>query len=246
MKNLGWEKLFVLAVAASLALTIVAGRFSRREDSVQALAQTRLPSYQLILDAGHGGEDGGAVSITGVPESQINLAVTLKLDQLFGLYGISPVVLRSSDISLHDDTAKTIREKKISDLYNRVSAIESTENALVVSIHQNTFADPSYHGAQTFYRAEGESQALAKAVQETLKKSLEPENRRKAAKISNSVYLMKHITCPAVLVECGFLSNVAEEAKLCTGRYQTQLALCIAGGVLQYENSGSQQGKDVL
>lgn len=242
MKKLVWEKLFALGVVASLTLIMAGGRLAQWGSRQQALAPARLPQRQLVLDAGHGGEDGGAISITGVSESQINLAVTLKLDQLLGLYGLSPVVLREEDRSLHDDTAKTIREKKVSDLHNRVSTIESIENALVVSIHQNTFSNPVYHGAQVFFRAGEESRELADAVQNALREALEPENRRKAAKIPDSVYLMKHITCPAILVECGFLSNAAEEAKLRSGGYQTQLSLCLVSGILRYENGSSQPG----
>lgn len=239
MRKFGWEKIFALGVAASLALTALGGRWMDRQAAKPVFYPVRLAGRQLILDAGHGGEDGGAVSVTGVPESQINLAVTLKLDQLLGFYGLPAILLRESDISLHDPSAGTLREKKVSDLHNRVSAIESVPNALVVSIHQNTFPDPAYHGSQVFFRDGEESQAVAQAISEALQ-TLDPENHRKCAKIPDSVYLMKHITCPAALVECGFLSNAAEEEKLRNGGYQTQLALCIAAGVLKWENRGGE------
>jgi len=201
------------------------------------LACVRLPQRRIVLDAGHGGEDGGAVSVTGTPESQINLAVTQKLDQLLGFYGISSLPLRESDISLHDSTANTIREKKVSDLHNRVAAIEEVENAVVLSIHQNFFTDPAYHGAQVFYREGEDSFLLAGLVQEAIHRYLDTGNERKPAKISDSVYLMKHITCPAILVECGFLSNLAEEEKLRSPGYQTQMAMCVLSGVLELKNS---------
>ena len=151
MKNYGWKKFLAGSLVLALAVS-GAGiwRMSRMEKAV--LAPARLPGRQLILDAGHGGEDGGAVSLTGVPESGINLSVVLKLDQVFGFYGVVPVLLRETDISLHDPEADTLRKKKVSDLHNRVAAIEGTENAVVISIHQNTFQDPAYHGAQVFYR----------------------------------------------------------------------------------------------
>ena len=192
----------------------------------------RLPERRLVLDAGHGGEDGGAVSRTGVPESVINLAVVQKLDQLLGFYGVAPVLLRDSDVSLHDPSASTLREKKVSDLHNRVAAIEATENATLISIHQNTFPDPAYHGAQVFFRPGEDSRALALLVQDSLR-ALDPANKRIPAKIPDTVYLMKHITCSAVLVECGFLSNAGEEERLRSGGYQTQLALCVAGAWLR-------------
>ena len=167
-----------------------------------------------------------------MPESVINLAVVQKLDQLLGFYGVAPVLLRDSDVSLHDPSASTLREKKVSDLHNRVAAIEATENATLISIHQNTFPDPAYHGAQVFFRPGEDSRALALLVQDSLR-ALDPANKRIPAKIPDTVYLMKHITCPAVLVECGFLSNAGEEERLRSGGYQTKLALCVAGAWLR-------------
>lgn len=189
----------------------------------------------LILDAGHGGEDGGAVSLTGVPESGINLSIALKTDQLLGFCGQAPVVLRTSDSSLHDSDADTLREKKASDLHNRVSAVEQQENAVLLSIHQNIFTDQKYHGAQVFFAPTAGSQELAVHTQEILRSAVDPENSRQAKPIPDTVYLMNHISCPAILVECGFLSNPAEEALLRTDAYQTKLAAAMAGAWLQYD-----------
>jgi len=246
MQKEGWKKFLALCLAAALAVTGTAVFRLNREEA-PALSPVRLPERQLILDAGHGGEDGGAVSLTGLPESGLNLAITLKLDQLLGFYGVSPILLRETDISLHDPEADTLRKKKVSDLHNRVAAIEAVENATVISIHQNTFSNAAYHGAQTFYRPGAESEALAKLVQESVRQGVDPNNQRTPAKIPNSVYLMKHITCPAVLVECGFLSNPAEEEKLRSESYQTQLALCIASAWLRSgEIEGGEIGTNVV
>jgi len=246
MKKAQWKQIFAAGLA--LALLLAGGRGLRGGEKVQETwAPARLPGRQLILDAGHGGEDGGAVSLTGVPESGINLAIVQKLDGLLGFCGVAPILLREEDISLHDPEAETLRQKKVSDLHNRVAAIEATENALVVSIHQNTFPDPSYHGAQVFFREEGESKALADAIQAAIRQGVDPDNRRQAAKIADTVYLMKHITCPAVLVECGFLSNAGEEALLRQGEYQTKLSLCVLSAVLQYgEIQGGETGRGVV
>ncbi len=238
MQKISWKKILAGCMAVALAVT-GAATFRLYWSSETVFRPVRLPDKQLILDAGHGGEDGGAVSLTGVPESGLNLAITLKTDQLLGFYGISPILLRETDISLHDAGADTLRKKKVSDLHNRVAAIGATENAVVVSIHQNTFSNAAYHGAQTFYRPGAESQALAALLQETLQTGADPSNKRTPAKIPDSVYLMKHITCPAVLLECGFLSNPAEEEKLRTDSYQTQLAACIVSAWLR---SGEIQG----
>lgn len=189
---------------------------------------------QLILDAGHGGEDGGAVSLTGVPESQINLAIVLKLDDLLGLYGAAPVLLRGEDISLHDDSAVTMREKKTSDLKNRVKAIQALGDATLISIHQNSYPEGRYSGAQTFYAPTEGSQPLAEHIQTALRTALQPDNSREIKPIPDSVYLMNHIDCRAVLVECGFLTNAEEEALLRDDAYQKKLATVLLSAWLTF------------
>ena len=198
-----------------------------------ALAPAEGEGPVLVLDAGHGGEDGGAVSLTGVPESGINLAITERIDQLLGFWGAPPVVLREEDVSLHDPGADTLREKKSSDLRNRAQAVEQVENGVLLSVHQNTFTDKKYHGAQVFYAPTEGSRELAEAVQEALRAGLDPDNGRQAKPIPDSVYLLHHVTCPAVLVECGFLSNPEEEALLRSGSYQTKVAAVLAGAWLR-------------
>ncbi len=236
MKKAGRKKFLLLGLAGSLLLSMVGlWRIERRERSTPVFTQARIPEYQLILDAGHGGEDGGAVSPTGMAESTINLAVVLRLDQLFGFYGVAPILIRDRDISVYDPGCETLRQKKVSDLKNRVSLIEGTENPVVISIHQNTFSNPAYHGAQVFFRAGEESEALADLMQNTLREGIDPGNKRTPTKIPDSVYLMKNITCPAILVECGFLSNPAEEEMLRSEGYQKKLALCIASAWLRQE-----------
>ena len=203
----------------------------------------------VILDAGHGGEDGGAVSITGVPESQINLEIVLKLRDILALYGADPVLLREEDRSLHDESASTLREKKSSDLKNRAAAVEAVEGATLISIHQNTYPASQYHGAQVFYAPTQGSQALAERFQTTLREQLQPDNGRQAKEIPDSVYLMNHITCPAVLVECGFLTNPEEEAMLRDQDYQRQLAAVLAGAWLNQpgmDEADLQQGENLL
>jgi len=224
----------------SFIILLVAGLFALLiwlwpERETPVFLPARMPDTVLIIDAGHGGEDGGAVGTNGTIESHINLAVALRLSQLMDLYGAHSVLLRDSDISLHDTSCETLREKKVSDLHNRVSTIENTQNAILISIHQNTFQNPKYHGAQVFFREDEESVALAQTVQEQLKTALDPSNERVPTRIPNSVYLMNHITCPAILVECGFLSNPAEEQLLNSDAYQTKLALTLASAYFTYQ-----------
>ena len=187
----------------------------------------------VVIDAGHGGEDGGAVSPSGAVESSINLEIALRLDAVLGLYGVDTALLRTEDVSLHDPGAQTLREKKASDLRNRAELVAAVPNALLVSIHQNTYQGSNrYHGAQVFYADAASSQPLAEHVQEILRTALDPGNTRQAAKLPGSVYLMEHVSCPAVLVECGFLSNPEEELLLKTSEYQTKLAAALAGALL--------------
>lgn len=182
----------------------------------------------LVLDAGHGGEDGGAVSITGAPESEINLSIVLKLRDVLGLYGVDPILLREEDISLHDSNASTLREKKRSDLKNRVAAAEAVEGGTFLSIHQNTYPSGQYYGAHVFYAPTENSQPLAEHIQNSIKTALQPDNERTVKQIPDTVYIMNHITCPAVLIECGFLTNPEEEALLRDQTYQRKLAAVIA------------------
>lgn len=247
MKKWSGKKCLLVGVAAAVLVSGGAVAFRRPMPAAQALSPLRRPEYQLILDAGHGGEDGGAVSRTGVPESGINLSIVLKLDQLLGFYGVAPVLVRDADVSIYDAGCETLRQKKVSDLHNRVALVEATPNAVVLSIHQNTFSNAAYHGAQVFYREEGESQTLAAAVQEALRQGADPGNKRTPTKIPSSVYLFQHITCPAVLVECGFLSHPEEEARLRDGGYQNKLAVCLASVWLKnWTAEGSQGGKTVV
>ena len=219
----------LLGTVVLLILTL--GRLDRLMEPAMEPAAVRRTAL-LVLDAGHGGEDGGAVSLTGVPESQINLAIVLKLRDVLGLYGVDPILLREEDVSLHDEDAETLREKKSSDLKNRVAAIEKAEGGALISIHQNTYPSGRYHGAHVFYAPTDGSQALAEHVQSSIRTALQPGNERAVKQIPSTVYIMNHITCPAILIECGFLTNPEEEALLRDEDYQRRLAAVIAAAWL--------------
>lgn len=233
----------VFLVVVLLALTI--SRVGRMiEPVLHPVRYTGAPP--VILDAGHGGEDGGAVSVTGVAESQINLEIVQKLRDILALCGTDPILLREEDISLHDEGASTLREKKRSDLQNRVAAVEALEGATLISIHQNTYPSARYHGAQVFYAPTEGSQALAEHFQAALREQLQPDNERAAKPIPDSVYLMNHITCPAILVECGFLTNPGEEAMLRDEGYQRQLSAVLAGAWLTGQEKADLQLEENL
>lgn len=228
------KRLFILLTALGLLIPAEfhALNYYFRQSSPVIAPVTSQPLGTLILDAGHGGEDGGAVSLSGTPESHINLAIVQKMEDILALYGTSPILLRREDISLHDDSCGTLREKKVSDLKNRVASINGTQQATLFSIHQNSFPAGKYHGAQVFYAPTDDSQALAAHIQTALSRSLQPDNTRECKKIPDTVYLMNHINCRGVLVECGFLTNPEEEQLLQTPVYQRKLAAVLSSAWL--------------
>lgn len=186
----------------------------------------------VVIDPGHGGEDGGATSCTGRMESEYNLAISRRLDDLLHLLGYQTRMTRKSDVSIYT-TGDTIARKKISDLKERVRIVNETSNALLVSIHQNQFSDSRYSGAQVFYANTPGSQELGRQLQTQLVSALNPGSNRKSKPISG-VYLMENINCTGVLIECGFLSNPREEARLRDSDYQKRLCCVIAAVISQH------------
>lgn len=190
--------------------------------------------FTVVVDAGHGGEDGGAVSASGVVESNLNLAVALRLDALLRFTGIKTVMTRTEDVSIGDSSLTTIRKRKASDLEKRVDLVNTTPNAVLISIHQNSFpTSPVTHGAQVFWNTVPGAEDLAASIQNTLNLSVNPENKKKPKPIPASIYLTKHAQVPSVVVECGFLSNTDETARLQQPTYQLKLAAAVASGYLR-------------
>lgn len=212
-----------LVIAGSQAVTTVAEN------------QPILRQKVIVIDAGHGGEDGGATSCSGVLESRLNLEIALRLDALLHLLGYETKMIRTEDVSVYTE-GNTIAAKKVSDLRNRVKIVNETENALLVSIHQNIFADSRYKGAQVFYNAVDSSKDMAQALQTAFVATINPESNRKI-KPSSGIYLMEHIQKPGILVECGFLSCPEEEEKLRTEEYQNQICCVIASTLSRYFTS---------
>lgn len=245
MKNVKFTKWLSILLSVTFVCLLCRSLGCRVSELNAPVLSAKINPYEnetVVIDAGHGGEDGGAVSISGAIESRLNLAIAQRLNLIMGLLGIKTFMLRNSDISLHDSDASTIREKKVSDLHNRVSIIESLDNPIVISIHQNTFPDKKYRGAQVFY-ANGElSLPFATITQEILRSSLNPENTRKPVAVPSTVYLMNHISCKAILVECGFLSNPEEDVLLQSPDYQVKLATALASAYIQYEQT-TQEGE---
>ena len=187
----------------------------------------------VVIDPGHGGEDGGAVSPGGVAESQINLAVSLRVSSLLRFAGRRTLLTRSEDVTICDEGLDTMHQRKVSDLKNRVGLVEASEAAVLLSIHQNSLpSSPVTHGAQVFWNRQEGAEALAGSIQEALNAGINAGNEKHPRQIPDSIYLMKNISAPGVLVECGFLSNGPETERLQDPAYQLRLAAAIAAGCL--------------
>lgn len=190
----------------------------------------------VILDAGHGGEDGGAVAADGTPESGINLQITKKLEWLLLFTGYHPVLTREGEEAVYSSEATTLRQKKVSDLKNRVALINATENAFVISIHQNSLpSHPKVHGAKVFYNTVLPAAQAGSTVQEKLNLAVNPGNERPVTAIDSTIYLMKESLRPAILVECGFMSNPSESKRLQDPSYQIRLAAAITAGYIAFD-----------
>ena len=189
-------------------------------------------SVCFVIDPGHGGVDGGATSCTGKLESALNLEISLRLRDLMHFLGYQTKIIRTSDISVYTE-GNSIAQKKISDLKERVRICNETDNTVLLSIHQNNFTDGRYYGAQILYAPTQGSKELANYLQLELIRTLNPGSRRRA-KEASGIYLLEHIRCTGILIECGFLSNPDEEAKLRSEVYQKKLCCVIASGTLTY------------
>lgn len=200
----------------------------------------------IIIDAGHGGEDGGAVGVDGTNEKDINLEIAFKLNHILTAMGYETRMVRTSDISIHNEGLDTLREKKVSDIHNRVAIMEEYENCLYISIHQNKYDDSRIWGAQTFYSPNDEdSKTLAQFIQTSVATKIQPDNKRLIKESGTSIYVLYNATKPAVMVECGFISNPNELSQLKTEEYQSQMAFSISSGILNYCISEVTNGTEV-
>ncbi len=224
-------KRIVWCMMALLMLGTVAVIGFRKTAAAAISAQPGMPV--VILDPGHGGIDGGAVSKSGIVEKDINLSIALKLRELLRLSGYTVVMTRETDCSIHNPEAKTIREIKTSDIRNRL-ALMKQHGGVFVSIHQNSFAESKYSGAQFFYASTSGSKELAECFRSIVCTHLQPENRREIKPCTDDVYLIYHAATTAVLAECGFLSNPGEAAKLSSESYQQEMAFALYCGLMQF------------
>ena len=211
--------------------------------SSNAIVNSTLPV--IIIDAGHGGEDGGAVGIDGTFEKDINLQISLKLNDILSVFGYTTHLIRTTDTAIHT-TGETIRQRKISDIHNRADTMNLYENCIYLSIHQNKYEDSRIWGAQTFYSANfDESREIAQFIQNAVSSQLQPNNKRQIKKSGTDIYVLYNATNPAVMVECGFVSNQNELNQLKDSKYQNNMPLSIATGIINYNISEVQNGSEV-
>ena len=227
--------LTVLLMIFTLLFSFLASYFET--NAKPTLTQPQRAFSTVILDAGHGGEDGGAVSSQGYFEKDLNLAICEQLRTMLASNGISTVMTRTEDILLYDRNVDYQGRKKALDLLARRKIGEETPSSVFVSIHMNSYPLSQYKGLQVWYSPNNpESIELAKQIQTTVSSHLQPQNDRQVKVAGSNIYLLHHLQSPAVLVECGFLSNPEEAELLNTSDYQKQLAFLITLSILQNEN----------
>jgi len=225
--------LYIIAALLFLLLNgIILVRSDNASDKIIDTFSDSQTGNVLIIDAGHGGVDGGAVAADGTEESLINLNVALRIEDLASLLGLRSFLTRSDENLDYPDTADTIAKKKLWDQHRRIDIINSTENAVFLSIHQNKFPDSRPYGPQVLYGKSDGSQLWGELCHELLNKNLCPGNRRLAVPAPKEIFLMKNATCPAILVECGFISNNNELQLLLNDSYQKKLAAIILAAYL--------------
>lgn len=211
--------------------------------SVDTISNENLPV--IIIDAGHGGEDGGAIGVDGTNEKDINLQISLKINDILSVFGYDTHLIRTTDTSVHID-GDTIRERKISDIHNRADSMNLYDNCIYLSIHQNKYGDSRIWGAQTFYSANfDESKEIAQFIQNAITSQLQPDNKRLIKKSGTDIYVLYNAAKPAVMVECGFVSNQEELNHLKDNTYQNNMALSIATGIVNYNISEVKNGSKI-
>lgn len=228
----------VLFVVFVITVCIAAVKNSRldgvRVDSENSARRKSI----IILDAGHGGEDGGAVAADGTNEKDINLAITKKTAAFFEIFGVEYIPVRTEDTSVGDNSLTTLRERKKSDIRSREKLVKSTPNAIFFSIHQNMYDIAKYKGTQVFYGSQNpESELLAQEIQNSVKKRLQDDNTRQIKPSGDSIYLLYKAKAPSVMIECGFLSNPEELALLKDENYQKQMSYSVFCGLISYLNN---------
>ena len=238
MKSVLYGVKFLLCAVLSLAVILgIAYGFTRAKGQApDAMASASVRTPVIVIDAGHGGEDAGAVAQDGTLEKDLNLKIALCLEALCEINGNSAVLTREDDRLLYDyygELNDYTGKKKIYDLKNRVKIANEQEDAIFVSIHMNNFSSSKYSGTQIYFSPNNpSSEMLARTLQNSTRTYLQPSNNRQIKRADSSIYVLNSLPCPAVLIECGFLSNEGELEKLKDESYRAKLSLVIFSGIL--------------
>ena len=220
------KRVFIVLMVLFLVVTAAA---MWRTNSVSEVFEP-LAGHTLVLDPGHGGFDGGAVSDDGTKESDLNLSIALRTQAIAEFVGQKTRMTRENDSARTDFASYSEHQ----DLVRRAALVNETPGAILFSIHQNDYPTGQPSGAQVLYSSYAGSEALGKLVHNNLLSALDPENRRVAEPAPNNLYLTANAECPAILIECGFMSNNFEVLKLCDDAYQTSISTVLIASFLQY------------
>ncbi len=227
-------KVFALCIAFCLIIIFLDLAYNAIFDNLHMQVFEEIDSPKIIIDAGHGGRDGGALSKSGITEKSLNLSVANTLNDVLKLCGISTIMTRENDSLVCDENNPDLKGKiKITDLKNRLNIANEHPNAIFVSVHMNNFSIEKYKGLQVYYSPNNEkSFILAKSIQDGVCKVLQTENNRKVKKAGSGIFLLDRLQMPAILIECGFLSNIKEAEMLTKPAYQASLSLVFADSLL--------------
>ncbi len=213
------------------ALLALCARFS---DNIVPTSANSTERPVIVLDAGHGGLDSGAVGKSGLLEKDVNLSIVKHLQQMLELSGFEVVTTRDEDISIYDAGVEGIRNQKLSDMDNRLEIIQSYPDSIFLCIHQNNYTDPRYFGGQMFYNNNNPNNRTLAQIMQNRFAALQEGNDREIKLSGDELYLLRFNKNPSLMIECGFLSNPEEEARLATTEYQQQVAFTIYCGILEY------------
>ena len=224
---------FTLLIILFSSVSLISGLLTRKEEII-ATVSLPISNKTIVLDAGHGTPDEGAESSNGISEASINLTITRKVQTLLEQSGCNVILTRSDENGIYDLDSKTLRQKKVSDIKNRVKIGNESSADAFISIHLNKIPQSQYYGWQTFFKVNSkESEMLAKSLQQELNLSIQRENKREALKITGK-YIIEHVEIPIAIIECGFLSNPEEEQLLQQNEYQDKIAWGIYNGIMDY------------
>lgn len=237
----------ILAISVSVLIAVAFSLNVIKIDKLtnQTSAETSDSAFTVIVDAGHGGEDGGAIGKSGALEKDVNLQFALKVNEYLSFFGINTYMVRTEDKSIGDESLSTIHERKVSDIRARLALMDMFENSIYLSIHQNEFTQSYVHGTQVFYAPNSEeSKRLATVIQKTVCSLTQPDNTKVPKESGTNIYVLYNATKPACLCECGFMSNPEEEKLLLSEDYQRKFSLALSFSVLNYliaeENNGTE------